>query len=201
MKSQRYLKICGNNAIIQDLIVSGKIITSGRYAGGVLATQGAGMVFNCTNNVEIIQNYSQTSACSIGGVVGYASGNVKKCVNKASITSISSNARNSVGGIVGVFSSTNECKIEQCYNLDNITATGNSTYCDVGGICGQNYLNISTSYNSGNIYGNGSGQAIVGGIAGVCSGANGIISNCYNSGEIKTDRTIATNRRNWRRFL
>ena len=83
------------------------------------------------------------------------------------------------GGIVG---SLRSGEIVNCHNI-NVKVVGDGNYNNVGGIVGQaglndktTVVNISKSYNTGNVNGNDG----VGGI----SGKGGIVTNSYNTGNI-----------------
>ena len=176
-----------NSKKISNVSIKGTITCTGACVGGLVGYLGSnGNIDNCINNVEIEQNYNGNSLCSAGGIVGNSFGNVTDCKNYANITSNSNNIRNEVGGIAGNIRYTNG-KIKNCYNTGNIRGISNTTYSDVGGICGQSDSSITESFNEGTVYSDSTTTPIVGGIIGVATGANSVVSNCYNKGIVSSN--------------
>ena len=95
-------------------------------------------VNGCTNNSDII--YSGTGIY-VGGIVGYATNEVKDCTNGGNISSKS----NFVGGIAGIMNNINTVNI----TYSNLTNTGNVAGANyVGGIFGQLHQSINVVKNS-----------------------------------------------------
>ena len=171
------------------------------YLGGYVGY--AYRVSGCTNTVDI--NYTSLGNF-VGGVVGYATSDLNKCTNNASITSASGNVggiagrlravhkgntfsqltnngavkgTNRVGGVVGsIYQSVNYCH----WVTVNATEFNNSGSVDgndcVGGIFGYAYLNNSHSH--WNCNPDDGGSKLVG--ANLTNG--GAISGASNVGEI-----------------
>ena len=103
-------------------------------------------VENCTNNVDITY---KSKGIYVGGIAGYAVGNITDCTNNGDITTNTT----CVGGIVGEITSDTE------RNISNLTNTGNiSGDSKIGGIVGSYtfHWNKKASgpwYKDENIYG------------------------------------------------
>ena len=90
-------------------------------------------VDNCTNNSDI--NYNSRGSY-VGGIIGYATHNVKDCTNNGTITTYT----NYVGGIAGTLDSKSSGEIYK-----NLSNNGNISGKDyVGGVAGQAYQKINT---------------------------------------------------------
>ncbi len=177
----------GNAAAVSNLKLTGTVISTGDYAGG-LGGKTISYVKNCTINVNVQSEGSHT-----GGIVG---GYVKaeNCINYGTV-----NGKYQVGGIAGGIGGT----MTNCKNYGNVT--GKNT---VGGIAGQqgwaiNCINygkvVATEHRAGGINGNNGGQRIdkcinygeiiapdyVGGIV----GNGGRITNSINKGKVTGTKT------------
>lgn len=145
--------------------------------GGIAGTGEADCCINC-GNIEVVPclyyvvdiydeaNEAEKLSSSIGGISGYAYGDIGQCINKGEINIRLANFSNEcifAGGIAGRCSSDNYSCISDSYNAGNISVTipdilDVGTYTDneieIGGIGGY-YFRPSFCYNSGriNIYG------------------------------------------------
>ena len=146
------------------------------YVGGIA---GDGEADYCTNygNIDVVPciyyvdvydetNEAEKLSSSIGGISGYAYGDIGQCINKGEINIRLANFSNEcvfAGGIAGRCSSDNYSCISDSYNAGNISVTipdilDVGTYTDneieIGGIGGYSFR-PSFCYNSGriNIYG------------------------------------------------
>ena len=147
---------------VMNVGVSGTIKAGGCVAGVVSYIQN-GIVFNCYNLAEIIDEYSPGGNAQTGGVVGYAYGSTKilNCYNKGNIKT-----RMYSGGIVGLYGGSGE--IVNCYNLGNITSTDSNGSSGIVGAFGTGGRGkIINCYNTGEV------------TYGIVNDNNQYITNCY----------------------
>ena len=98
-----------------------------------------------------------------GGIAAYArDAGIRRCVNRAAVTVSGYTFNQYVGGIVG--SSSGDLEIKNCLNEGNITVTRSVS---------------------------GSGENVVGGIAGSCGGST--VTLCWNKGDVTVDSVIDSN--------
>ena len=157
--------------------VSGVINAKGGTIGGI--TGFSYKVEHCESNVYI--DLTDVSDVMVGGIVGWAFGDIKYCKNSGSIVvDGTSNAFLEVGGIAGNSSAVTECK-----NSGNITVGGASDMecAYVGGISGRPYGNISRCENTGTLSSCGS-NLVIGGISGELTQPSTMISECVNRGNV-----------------
>lgn len=123
---------------------------------------------------------------AVGGVVGYTTGNLTNLVNEVALT-ISNLYATQTGGIAGVVNSTRAVPVlvQNSANVVNLEASSR-----FGGIVGATYrensgcglVTIDACFNTGNLYNaDANGRTHIGGIVGLDMG---VISNCYNMGDI-----------------
>ena len=186
--------------------------------------ENAGVITGCSNESDVsIVTSSQgpndrfgypTAVTSqfLGGIAGYACGNVSECWNTGAIDSgyykdgelQNAFGTRMVGGIVGAFRSdleistatdTNDPGLR--YNLATGGSTVTATLSDcqntgkvlglgaVGGICGQagSYTVVTRCSNEGMISATRYTKPIP---AGICGRSYGLISYCYNLGDVET---------------
>ena len=157
---------------VENLTVTGSVISTGSNVGSIAGTLAGGSVTNCISEINV------TGGFDVGGIAGKNSaGTVRNCVNRGDITG---NMR--VGGIIG---ENRDGKALKCINEGNITSkmTGIGTY-GTGGICGRSVSKsseIRACHNRGNIS---SKNECAGGIAGYCNPAGSAIIKCTNSGRV-----------------
>lgn len=98
-----------------------------------------------------------------GGIAAYArDAGIRRCVNRAAVTVSGYTFNQYVGGIVGC--SSGDLEIKNCLNEGNITVTRSVS---------------------------GSGENVVGGIAGSCGGST--VTLCWNKGDVTVDSVIDSN--------
>ncbi len=162
------------NGTIENLNIQGTSGASGKDNVGLLAGYCSG---GKIDNVHTIEGSSVKGGVYVGGLIGYSNSQISNVSNSAIVTG----SNNCVGGIVGRLEG-EKAKISNAANLAKVT--GSLGYA--GGIAGslRSSATIETSYNKGNIRGNGNdgtGYTSVGGIAGE---SQGTMIYCYNRGEI-----------------
>ena len=171
---------CGNEGEITAEIDAGSSSIS-IYVGGIA---GSGDGFNnCYNKGEVGINTSSGMAY-VSGIVGSAvSTTISNCYNLGFINANSTGTEGRIylAGIVG--DSNSASKVNNCYNKGNLSVISNYALF-VGGIAGETMLEITKSYNNGQITIVSTSQNIcLGGIVGESRDVTKIIS-CYNTGLI-----------------
>jgi hypothetical protein len=174
---------CLSSAIIKNLSVSGKIISSTRYnshpcyAGGICGYSSNSTIINSYNFCNVSSSSSNNSSPSYaGGICGYSSsGSINDCYNTGNILSSAGIYTSFAGGICG-YSNGN---INNCYSISNISSSSSDFYSYSGGICGyggtiKNCFSSDTQINNTKD----TPRARTGRIG----GTNGIYENCYASG-------------------
>ena len=126
-----------------------KVNSSGDYTG-ILAGRAGSCVIE---NIKTLANCSVIGKGRVGGIAGYALGNISNCENHAMV-----NGTITVGGIIGCYRSSAN-SITSCANYGAVTGTNSQ----VGGMVG--YLASGTIQNSAN-YGNIMGTYSVGNLIG-----------------------------------
>ena len=166
------------------------------FAGGLdgcgykiksFSVQGAGEYVGlfgyCSGTIRnlTLQNGSVTSTSSaqtvyIGGMVGYLTGVIEKCVSECSVSA--SGATNSyIGGMTGH----NAGSILYSYATGTVNGTAN-TYAYAGGFVGNNAGSITDCYASGKVFGYSTNLiAYAGGFVGTMTSG---IEGCFASGNV-----------------
>lgn len=106
---------CASNSSVKNCANKGIILTDGSmYVGGI-----AGQAVTPTE-ISDCCNFGDISGTKgyVGGIVGYALGNVQNCYNAGTITSTVTNSK-SIGGIAGQLAGGGN--IKNCYNTGTIT--------------------------------------------------------------------------------
>lgn len=168
------------NSNISDCINNGEIIGENGYIGGI-----AGMISsscnisNCRNNGKVTGKGRE-----IGGIIGYANrlANIENCYNVAIIEGQGSR----LGGIAGTAGS-----VKKCSNSGKIYG---ENYC-VGGCIGILFGTATNCSNQGEVIAKKTGGSTFEGIGGVIgeigkgesSEITVNVSNCYNSGNVKSE--------------
>ncbi|MDO4544457.1 MAG: GLUG motif-containing protein [Clostridia bacterium] len=151
----------GGSSVITICYNSGAVI-GGSSVGGVVGS-GDCYITNCYNTGTV------SGVSRVGGVVGYSVRSTTKCYNTGAV----SGTGERIGGVIGC--ALWECTTANCYNTGAVSGTNY-----VGGVAGLNqFSNVSTCYNVGNIISTGS---YAGGVAGCNqseSGRSATIENCY----------------------
>lgn len=194
------------SAEIKNVTVSGTIKAHSASAskvvkaGGIAGAAECSKITDCISNVRIASASKTSDSWSylpyLGGIVGYAEGGysgktiISGCTNNGDITA---GVYKNIGGIAG-FAGRNT-QIIKCSNAGNMTGdtcadvnpnTNSKRPNGIGGIIGYasgENVNVSHSYNSGNV----SGMHYVGGLIGQVSSSGSsdkatCVNNSYNSG-------------------
>lgn len=147
----------------------------GRHVGGIVGRL-SGTVEKAYNNGAIYNGYNV-----VGGIAGWmVVGEISNAFNTGNITVVNkNNAESQVGGIVGAASDSNGITIENAYNLGTLRSFKDTTVTNVGantlgGIIGQiqnensgdESINISNVYTTGNLYIDNTDGGIIGSIYG-----------------------------------
>lgn len=154
------------------------------FAGGIVAYN-YGLISNCKNySSGSIKSITYNSEAPAGGIASYnRDATVTDCVNYAEISSVSNNAMSRTGGIAGLnWKNSGTAVIQNCVNYGKITSNNSSDNGAYhGGITGDNYGEISGSFNYGEIGGIDNGYSYIGGISGR-NYNNAIITTSINHG-------------------
>ena len=175
---------------IENLITSGyaNFTEEEGFCIGGIAAFANGEITNCVSCVDIessgnaggivgeeLGTLTISKCTNLGKIIGYTSGGiVGKTINnnmsetrEISIISCTNNAEINgacAGGIIGVNSGTNMI-IDECNNTGTISLNAQDSHYNIGGIIGENYISSG--------------------------GLNTEITNCYNTGAIKSDNEEA----------
>lgn len=144
-------------------------VTGRGQVGGIVGSLQDGTIRTCFNSGKVMATgnaitLNSLTGAYLGGIVGYANGNISNCYNEGEVTTGTSwNSSNVVGGIAGYVASGKT--VTYCYNKGAVSGSN-----DVGGIVGNlagGISAISYCYQDGRINGLwSSGSANVGVIAG-----------------------------------
>lgn len=186
----------GEKGIVKNVNVKDSYFLARQHVGGIVGDNG-GNVENCTFDGIIVATFE-----GLGGIAGGNFGTIKNsrnyalveggaCVNVDTYTTKDKDGNvvtktttknwlcEAIGGIAGA----NYGYIETSENYGNVSGGAN-----LGGVTGFNNLSIKNSFNKGNVTSKAtSTYAYLGGIAGYNS-IIGTISDCYNSGDVYSDR-------------
>lgn len=147
--------------------------------GGIIGQDEESTLINC-NNFGIIERSTQSGGGCIGGISGSISNsNISYCYNAAYVNGYLSYGGCTTGGIVGTMKNST---IKNCFNEGNVKGSG---YASVGGILGSGNGWVMNDYNRGNITNSGTNTQ-AGGIVGENESGSIAISNCYNTGSVKS---------------
>ena len=176
----------GNNKTIKGLNISKDNYASALFGAigviemnfsGSMETKSIGEVKDLT----VEGSFNKDLTTTAGGICGYNAGTIRNCVSNITTSDFN---RATIGGIC----SYNLGTITKCINKGNI-----KTSSDAGGICGKNGGEgiIEQCYNEGSIQGKGMEAVNVGGICGNAEYGNPVIKNCYNVGELSSERSVS----------
>ncbi len=137
----------GDNAIIQNLILSDPNVQSTRTTGALVGRLDEGMIRYCG-----VENGLISSEYYAGGLVGYVgdNGTVQSCYSRADLVS----GLNHVGGLLG---SLDDGTVEHCYSQAQVVGDR-----EVGGLVGSNFGLVKYCYSTGTV----TGDTLVGGLIG-----------------------------------
>ncbi len=170
--NQSYQGLFGiNEGNIQNVKVSGRIVSSGKSIGGIVgAVEEANNseIEKCYNIAEIYATYNNA-----GGIVGIDHGNIKECYNTGYVHA----GNQTAGGICGykVIG-----KIYNCYNLGRVT--GKQLIGGINGAAGKGGFETVYTYNCYNL-GTLSGGNYTAQITGYpnVNGGSSLDVNCYTT--------------------
>lgn len=194
-----------NSGDVFGCTTSGSITVSGETNANIGGIIGEGNCIDCINYASITGNgiyddpNSNNDYCQIacGGIVGYANGEIRNCVNYGNVSS-SADGFSLSGGISGT-----DGTISYCVNFGNVSSnslafevlTSNQYQSNAGGIAGTTSAKL-TEYcvNLGNVSAVRSCEdsgCCAGGITGYLGGFDpSTLSHCYNLGSsIHADQT------------
>lgn len=123
-------------------------ITSSNTAAGIVGKLTEGSISGSKNTGRVTASVATIidgeTGAFLGGIAGWANGNVNKCYNEGEITTVTSSwgHSNIVGGIVGFL--VNGKTVSYCYNSGNVVGSDN-----IGGIVGINNGTVSCCYQDG----------------------------------------------------
>lgn len=122
-------------------------ITSSNTAAGIVGKLTEGSISGSKNTGRVTASVATTigghTGAFLGGIVGWAGGNVNNCYNSGTVTTETSwGNSNIVGGIVGFL--VNGKTVSYCYNSGNVVGSDN-----IGGIVGINNGTVSYCYQDG----------------------------------------------------
>lgn len=122
-------------------------ITSSNTAAGIVGKLTEGSISGSKNTGRVTASVATTigekTGAFLGGIAGWANGNVNNCYNSATVTTETSwGNSNIVGGIVGFL--VNGKTVSYCYNSGNVVGSDN-----IGGIVGINNGTVSYCYQDG----------------------------------------------------
>lgn len=142
----------GSGKAVTNASNSGEI-NSGNTAAGIVGKLTAGNISKSNNSGKVTASVATTLSSSdgafLGGIAGWASGNIKNCYNTGEITTVTVfDSSNNVGGIAGYLVSGKT--VSYCYNVGQVEGSSN-----VGGIIGclpGARTTVTFCYQDGNIH-------------------------------------------------
>lgn len=142
----------GSGKAVTNASNSGEI-NSGNTAAGIVGKLTAGNISKSNNSGKVTASVATTLSSSdgafLGGIAGWASGNINNCYNTGEITTVTVfDSSNNVGGIAGYLVSGKT--VSYCYNVGKVEGLSN-----VGGIIGclpGESTTVTFCYQDGNIH-------------------------------------------------
>lgn len=142
----------GSGKAVKNASNSGEI-NSGNTAAGIVGKLTAGNISKSNNSGKVTASVATTLSSSdgafLGGIAGWASGNINNCYNTGEITTVTVfDSSNNVGGIAGYLVSGKT--VSYCYNVGKVEGLSN-----VGGIIGclpGESTTVTFCYQDGNIH-------------------------------------------------
>ena len=155
----------GSNSVVRDIGIVGGSVSGYDVVGGLVG-------YNMGSLTGVYNASSVGGRVIVGGLVGTNAGSISGAYATGGMSGTSS-----IGGLVG----SNEGSISGSYATGSVSSTSSSS----GGLVGTNESSgsISYAYASGNV----SGNALVGGLAGVNAGS---IANAYSTGSVSGSSTL-----------
>lgn len=156
-----FAAVGGEDNYVQNLSISGTIISTGMGASGVVGgIAGDALVYRCSFSGSVNVTNSGSFCGAAGVVAGVQNGRVVQCFSSASVTVTNSNIMGAAVAAGVVCFAREDALIQHCYNTGSISA--NSLLMGISaGILGATVesanVNIYSSYNVGPISGGTSG--------------------------------------------
>ena len=193
----------GSGGIVKNVELEDVNIHGNRMIGGLVGTN-AGTISNCSISGSVnVDELDEIEVYNVGGVAGSieSEGEISDCDNSSSVTVSLKDEYDVyyIGGVTGY----NAGRMNNCHNSGLVTVNEqvepdnieNYYYIDkVGGVAGYNDNgNMNNCHNSGsvtvNVHEKYSGEDYyyieeIGGVVGENYSSDGIITNCYNTGEV-----------------
>ncbi len=187
------------SAIVNACVNRGSVVSSAKYAGGIVgAALAPSSATYCHNEADIL------AVEDAGGIFGQVAAHsapyrctIDSCYNTGSITAATSSKKKSYyfGGIVGY--ATRGVTVNKCYNTGEVKPESSDIVLyTAGGIVGSSsastagYNYFTDCWNAADV----SAYNNVGGIGGAISGdTTAIIVRCYNLGKISSNSTTLSN--------
>lgn len=194
--------IAGNNsegAVIRDCYVSGHLLATQYYAGGLVGTN-SGLIENCGADVDVRHGSYNYNATDVGGFVGQNNGIIRNCYSNGDIYTVAYH-----GG--GGFCANNLGRIESClatgdvygqnYGLGGAFVNTNGYYSFYNGWSTFTPGTIINCFATGRniLTDNNMKVAALGFCASQSDNSNSLMINCYYIGNhgIDTSESNATN--------
>jgi len=174
--------VIGASARVFDLNILNASVTAPNFAG-ILAGLSMGEIENVETSGILTHVDLNAFTINFGGIVGRLENNITNSRSNVQITIADGRGTANVGGLVGLLANISEANITLSSATGDIAVT--STTVAIGGLIGraETRLNITNSYNAGNINATDNGSSFAGGFVGYND--NGItITNSYNTGNI-----------------
>lgn len=162
--------------------------------GGIIGKMGGGSIVSCKNTATVkaskARDIDGDNGAYLGGIAGWAGGNVNNCYNSGTVTTETSwGNSNIVGGIVGFL--VNGKTVSYCYNSGTIVGSS-----QIGGIIG--YLpgaltTVTYCYHSGKINSVWNENNVAKGSLGYITGNNtSVLNSCWILPGASTDSASST---------
>ena len=158
-------KTSNEGGSIKNITFDNAKVKSTGVKTGILAGAGG----SCIENIKTLSNCSVEGNFNIGGIVGYANGDIINCENHAVVK-----GADFVGGVVGGYEGSGN-SITSCSNYGAVTGTG----LTIGGMVG--HFSSGTIQNSAN-YGDITGNELVGNLIGFADRCN--LNNVLGTGNV-----------------
>ena len=173
-KVQGLFGLVDNGKIINVTLGSNSSISGGLVTGGIIGYAYNGTIVNSCCNKGMVTSDN----IHVGGIVGIAVDNCK-IINNSNLGIV--DGQRNTGGITGTIE--NNTFVRNCSNIAKVT--GDNT---VGGIVGNTDNNalVERNFNNGNVEAYGGNEANSSNVGGIIGLNTGTISNCYNTGTIKS---------------
>lgn len=162
----------------------GEIHGFASYIGGVAGDVGTNATMDSCFNYGNIFSTASSSHLAVGGVVGATRGQVTRCLNAGTISTVG----HGTGGVTGIIQSGT---LNQCVNLGDVASTGQYPTSGnkngmVGGLVGYTVTTASiyNSYSMGELSGPFNMGGLIGRAAAGSSNPNIPLENCYTFGKL-----------------